>query len=181
MIITDEKLLRRPCEEVLPDEVGALASTLENELNRANRLGGHGIGLAAAQIGILKRSAIIRIDNTKIDLVNAKIDKFYDEALFRDEGCLSFPGKNIDTMRYQEVHIINNLVYPHSFIATGLLAIACCHEIEHYNSILFIDHQVAKSKPIVIAHKVGPNDPCPCGKVDPITGKIRKFKKCCKI
>jgi peptide deformylase len=179
-IITDEKLLRRPCEDVLPDEVGALVSTLENELNRANRLGKSGIGLAASQIGILKRAAIIRIDNIKIDLVNAKIDKFYDEILFRDEGCLSFPGKNIDTVRHQEVHIINNLVYPNSFIATGFIAIACSHEIDHYNSVLFIDREVPKSKPIVVANKVGPNDPCPCGKVDLITGRPVKFKRCCK-
>lgn len=179
MIITDEKLLRRPCEDVFPEEFSNLIEVLENELNHANRLGKRGIGLACPQCNILKKAAIVRLGEVRIDLVNAKIANGYDQALFKDEGCLSFPNKNVDTLRYQEIYVTDNLVYPHSFVVTGLVAVVVAHEIEHYNSIVFLDHAAPKKVPIVISNKAGPNDPCPCGKVNPVTGKINKFKKCC--
>lgn len=173
MIITNnEELLRVKCEEVLPEEVGSLIDTLEKELEHANRLGKSGIGLAAPQIGIAKKIAIVRIEKVKINLVNAKIFQGFDPTLFREEGCLSFPGRVEDTIRYQEVHITDNLVKPYSFVATGLLAVVCQHELDHVNSTLFMDH--IAPKPAVVLKKVpkvGPNDQCPCG-----SGK--KYKKC---
>lgn len=176
MIITNnEAALRVKCEDVLPEEVGSLIATLESELANANRLGKGGIGLAAPQIGIAKNIAIVRLGRAQgfdFDLVNCKLDKGYDPTLFKEEGCLSFPGRVEDTMRYQEVHIINNLVYPHTFIATGLLAVVCQHELDHLNSTLFMDRKVPKPTPVVNKRKVGPNDPCICG-----SGK--KYKKCC--
>jgi len=165
MIITnDEILLRSKCEDVLPDEVGEIISKLEYELNNANRLGKSGIGLAAPQIGILKKAAIIRCDNYNIDLVNCNIEKFFDQIKIPQEGCLSFPTKLVDTMRYQEVYVVNNLIYPHSFICTGISAIACQHEIDHFNGKLFFDYSIKR--------KLKPNELCYCG-------SFLKFKKCC--
>lgn len=175
MIITNnEEALRVKCEDVLPDEVGDLINTLEKELERANYLGMSGIGLAAPQIGIAKNIAIVRLDpahGLSLDLVNAKIAKSYDPAIFRQEGCLSFPGRVEDTTRFQEIHISNNLVYPHDFIVTGLMAVVCQHEIDHLNSKLFIDHKLTNIIP-VSKKKIGPNDACICG-------SNRKYKKCC--
>jgi peptide deformylase len=176
MIITNnEAALRVKCEDVLPEEVGSLIATLEAELDRANHLGKGGIGLAAPQIGIAKKIAIVRLDPShglSIDLINAQITKGYDPTIFRQEGCLSFPGRVEDTTRFQEVHISNNLTYPNSFIATGLLAVVCQHEIDHLNSVLFVDHKIEVVTPVASKKKVGPNDPCICG-----SGK--KYKKCC--
>lgn len=176
MIITNnEEALRIKCEDVLPEEVGTLIETLENELDKANQLGKGGIGLAAPQIGIAKNIAIVRLDEShglSVNLINAKISKGYDPTIFRQEGCLSFPGRVEDTTRFQEIHIIDNLVYPNTFIATGLLAVVCQHEIDHLNAVLFMDHKIEMITPIVNKKKVGPNDPCICGK--PI-----KYKKCC--
>src|SRR5271163_369719 len=116
MIITNnEELLRVKCEEVLPDEVGSLVETLEKELDNANRLGRGGIGLAAPQIGIAKKIAIVRIEKIKFDLVNCKINQGFDPAVFQEEGCLSFPGRAENTIRFQEVYIIGNLITPYSF------------------------------------------------------------------
>jgi peptide deformylase len=175
MIITNnENLLRVKCEEVLPHEVGDLISTLESELDRANRLGKGGIGLAAPQIGIAKNIAIIRIDKVRginFDLVNCKVEQGFDPAVFRQEGCLSFPGRVEDTTRFQEVYITNNLMYPHTFVATGLTAVVCQHEIDHLTSVLFMDRTATKGSP-VIKNKIGPNDPCICG-------SAKKYKKCC--
>ena len=172
MIITfNEEALRVKCEPVLPEEVGALVETLEKELEYANKLGKNGIGLAAPQIGIAKDIAIVRLPKVSFNLVNAKLVQGFDPAIFTDEGCLSFPGRSEDTLRYQEVHIING-VDPSDFIATGFLAVVCQHEMDHLNSTLFMDRKVPKPVPVVKKGKVGPNEPCPCG-----SGK--KYKKCC--
>lgn len=181
MIITnDESALRVVCEEVSSDEVGTLIATLESELDYANKLGKGGIGLAAPQIGIAKNIAIIRLGHQglDVDLVNCKLEKGFDPTIFKDEGCLSFPGRVETTTRFQEVYIKNNLVYPHTFIATGLLAVVCQHELDHLNSTLFMDRKIIV--PVsTIKKRIGPNDPCVCGKIDLVTGKIKKFKKCC--
>lgn len=173
MIITnDETALRVFCEPVLPEEVGALIETLEKELENANRLGKNGVGLAAPQIGIAKDIAIIRLPKVNLNLVNAKLVQGYDPAIFTDEGCLSFPGRVEDTTRFQEVYINNNLVEPYSFVARGFIAVVCQHELDHLNSVLFMDRKLVKQATIVNKNKIGPNDKCSCG-----SGK--KYKKCC--
>jgi len=166
---------------VLAEETNPLIETLEQELAYANRVGRSGIGLAGIQVGLAKQIAIVRTDKVKLNLVNATIKNGYDASVFRDESCLSFPGRSEDTTRYQEVYVVGNLVEPHSFIATGLTAVICQHEIDHYSSKLFFDHKVAKIEPMVkkAFGKVGPNEPCPCGKFDPALGKVKKFKRCC--
>ncbi|MCZ2224475.1 MAG: peptide deformylase [Chitinophagales bacterium] len=156
------------CEEVRESEVGELISLLERELLLSELNGEPGIGLAAPQLGIAKKIAIVRIDNTKINLVNCSIDKYYDPFIFKDEGCLSFPGRVENTKRFQEIVIKNNLVYPKNFIATGLVAVCCQHEIEHFNNKLFFDNKVKEN----IKIKQKPNDLCNCG-------SNKKYKKCC--
>ena len=179
MIITqDEKILRTECVEVSLDEAKELLKTLETELDYANKLGKNGVGLAAPQIGIHKKVAIIRAGaNFNLDLVNAKIENAYYPQVFKGEGCLSFPGRTEDTIRFQEIHVVNNLVKPYGFICTGMLAVMVQHEIDHYNGTLFIDRlaPVIKEK----KKRPSPNDPCICGKINPITGKPFKYKKCC--
>jgi peptide deformylase len=169
MIITDEKILRMPCENVLPEEVGELRELLERELANSARLGRAGVGLALPQINIHKKMAIIRPGNQEfnIDLVNCHITHGYDISMFRDEGCLSFPGRVENTMRYQEVYITKNIVNPQSMILTGLLAVISQHELDHLNGIVLPDRALPKS-PVV---KLKPNDACFCG-------SSKKFKQC---
>ncbi len=185
IIINNEELLRTPCEDVKPEEVAEIRAALEAELAEANRLGKDGIGLAAPQIGIFKKMAIIRLGSKdlEIDLVNSKIIKGYDEAIFRSEGCLSFPGRVENTLRWQECHVGSNLIYPHDFVVTGLMAIAVQHELDHLNGVLLTDRAIKKPEHsglmlprgdiVQPPKKVGPNDFCPCN-----SGK--KFKKCCR-
>jgi peptide deformylase len=144
MIITNESLLRVQCELVLPSEVNDLRTKLEEGLAWSARNNRPGVGLACPQIGIAKQMAIIRVEDIKIDLVNAKIIQKYHKFQFDGEGCLSFPGRYESTLRYQEIVIEENLVYPHRFIATGFVAVVIAHEIDHLNSILLPDVAINK-------------------------------------
>src|SRR5690606_39126845 len=175
MIITNnEEALRVVCSDVLPDEVNDIIERLESELNHANFLGQNGVGLAAPQIGIAKKAAIVRVGNNNINLINCNISQGWDPAVFEGEGCLSFPGRVEKTTRFQEALIENNLVMPNRMIITGFLAVACQHEIDHYNQKLFTDH-IFKDR----IKKLKPNDICGCGRLNEKTGMPFKYKKCC--
>jgi len=177
MIITDEKILRSPCSDAEESEVGHIVELLELELKNSARLGRPGVGLAAPQIGILKKVAIVRLGNNgyndmSVNLINCNIEKGYDKKKFRDEGCLSYPGRIENTLRYQEIYVKNNLIFPKSFIATGLFAVVCQHELDHLNNILLPDVALPKNDKLIV--KPGPNDKCYCN-----SGK--KYKKCCSL
>lgn len=175
MIITDEKRLREKCEDALPKEYGEIIALLENELKHSASLGRPGIGLAAIQCGINKNVAIIRIsDQYSVNLVNCKIKEEYDPFIFEGEGCLSFPGRFETTKRYGEIYITNNAIEPYSFIVGGLMGVVVQHELDHLDAKLLPDFAIKKSN-----KKLNPNDPCICGKIDILTRKIKKYKKCC--
>lgn len=165
IIKNNENAIRLNCSDVLESEVGSLIETLENELKYSNVSGEHGIGLAAPQLGIAKKIAIVRIGELKLNLVNCTIDKYYDPFIFSEEGCLSFPGRVEQTNRFREIFVKNNLVYPYNFTATDLLAVCSQHEIEHFNNKLFFESAIKKKTQ-------KPNDKCLCG-------SNLKYKKCC--
>lgn len=144
MIITDEKLLRVECTDVLPEEVLSLREKLETALERSFELGRPGIGVASPQINIAKNMAIVRIPigngmYHNVDLVNCRIAKSYEQRIFNGEGCLSFPGLIVNTLRYKEIKIVGNLVEPKEFIATGLFAVCIQHELDHLRGVLLPD------------------------------------------
>lgn len=182
MILTDEQALRVKCVDVLPEEVEDIKAKLENELDLSAKRGRPGIGLAAPQIGIPKKMAIVRLKDSSsgkeynLDLVNATINKGYDLQLFQGEGCLSFPDRVETTKRYNEIHVLDNMVEPKQFVATGLLAVVIQHECDHYRGVLLPDVAIQKieKQQEKQAFKVRPNDPCPCG-------SNKKYKKCCKV
>lgn len=107
----------------------------------------NGIGLAAIQVGVPKRVAVIDLDpdgpNSKvIYVVNPKIVQVSDELTTYHEGCLSVPEIWDDvqrparlTVEYQDENGAKQ-----SAAAEGLLATCLQHEIDHINGLLFIDH-----------------------------------------
>ena len=144
MIITDKTKLKSKCEDISSiEEFQEIKKKLEFELNMSAQLGKPGIGLAAPQIGINKNVVIVRVPTNSglvsLDLANAVIANAYDYDWFAGEGCLSFPGLAGRTWRAQEVYIKNNAVFPHSFIATGLLAVAIQHELDHLHGVILPD------------------------------------------
>ena len=138
-IITDEHLLRIKCDPVLPSEIDYLRSELELALELSAKNGHPGVGLACPQIGIAKKMAIVRVDDIKIDLVNAKITNKYYPFEFDGEGCLSFPGRYVKTLRHKEIVVDENLATPNRFIATGFVAVVLEHELQHLDGILLPD------------------------------------------
>ena len=116
-----------------------------------------GIGLAAVQIGILKRLIVIDIskDDQKknpLFLINPKIIFKSNNTTTYEEGCLSLPGHFAEIERPAECHI-NYLDYngkEKKLQAKGLLATCIQHEIDHLNGILFIDYLSKMKRDMII-------------------------------
>ena len=100
----------------------------------------HGVGLAAPQVGILKRVVVIDVGDGLIELVNPVIveAKGKNEG---SEGCLSVPGEWGIVVRPSKVKVKAQNRYGEEIILKGtdLLARAFCHEIDHLEGILFKD------------------------------------------
>lgn len=116
---------------------------LLNDMYDTLKTSDDGIGLAAPQIGVLKRLVVIDLteeDGEVYKLVNPVIIKSKGEQVCR-EGCLSVPGVLGDVVRPKEVVVeaLNEKGEKIKIKAKDLLAIVLCHEIDHLDGILFTD------------------------------------------
>ena len=102
-----------------------------------------GIGLAAPQVGILKRIVVIDIGDGPIALINPQIVEMQGSQL-GSEGCLSIPGvqKNVDRPQKVQVKALSETGEELVVDGEDLLARALCHEIDHLDGILFIDKAI---------------------------------------
>ena len=116
-----------------------------------------GIGLAAVQIGILKR--VIVIDLSKKDekknpifIVNPEIISKSKEMASYEEGCLSIPNQFAEVKRPNscKLHFLDYEGNKCEINANGLLATCIQHEIDHLNGILFIDHLSKLKKDLIL-------------------------------
>ena len=100
----------------------------------------NGVGLAAVQVGILKRAVVIDVGDGKIELVNPAIIA-QSGSQNGSEGCLSVPGVFGEVERPNEVTVKAQDRNGNFFEVSGteLLARAFCHEIEHLDGKLFLD------------------------------------------
>ena len=116
-----------------------------------------GIGLAAVQIGILKRLIVIDISKDKekknpLFLINPEIVSKSKSTSMYEEGCLSLPGHFAEIERPSECQI-NFLDYngkKKEITAKGLLSTCIQHEVDHLNGILFIDYLSKLKKDMII-------------------------------
>lgn len=99
-----------------------------------------GVGLAAPQIGILRRYCIIDVGDGLLELINPVITATEGEQT-DTEGCLSLPGKFDEVTRPMKVTVRAQDRNGNNFIVTGegLKARALCHEIDHLDGVLYID------------------------------------------
>lgn len=99
-----------------------------------------GIGLAAVQVGVLKRLVVIDLGEGPLKLINPKILNEEGKQVFT-EGCLSVPGENGNVERPLKISVEYTDIEGQKQIieAEELKAVCLCHEIDHLNGILFID------------------------------------------
>lgn len=104
-----------------------------------------GVGLAANQVGILKRIVVIDITDDNSDLlvfINPEIIETKGDLVDHEEGCLSLKGlyEHVKRPGQVRVHAQNIEGEPFELECTGLLAVCIQHEVDHLNGIVFIDH-----------------------------------------
>lgn len=134
---TENDSLRKRSREVdkIDEKILSLIEDMKETLYEKN-----GVGLAAPQIGILKRIIIIDIGEGPIVLINPVV--VYQKGEVVDvEGCLSVPGVWGTVKRPQEV-IVRGMTPEGETVemsGEGLLAKAFCHEIDHLNGIIYTD------------------------------------------
>ena len=99
-----------------------------------------GVGLAAPQVGVLKRIVVIDVDDNPILMINPKILETRDSQT-GSEGCLSVPGKAGMVTRpgYVRAEAYDENLERFEIEGTELLARAICHELDHLDGILYVD------------------------------------------
>ena len=130
--------LRKVCRPV--DQITPRVITLLDDMIETMR-DADGCGLAAPQVGILRRIAVVEVEEGEvIELINPKIVAFAGEQQ-EQEGCLSIPGRWGITSRPKHVTVraLNRKGEVFEVSGSDLLARALCHEIDHLDGKLFID------------------------------------------
>lgn len=125
----------RPVEEMTPrikELIDDMLDTMYQE---------YGVGLAASQVGVLKRIVVIDVGEGPHVLINPVIVETSGEQT-GDEGCLSLPGKTGTVTRpdYAKVEALNEHMEPIVLEGTELLARAICHECDHLDGIMYVEH-----------------------------------------
>ncbi len=134
-----DDILRKKCRPVtaFDDKLATLLDDMVQTLSSAD-----GVGLAAPQVGILRRAVVIDIRDGKgtLELVNPEIISSEGSQL-GDEGCLSAPGEWCKVERPMRVTVkaLDRTGKEFTVKGEGLLARALCHEVDHLDGILFID------------------------------------------
>lgn len=133
-----DPILEKRCRPVEKFDVKlhTLLDDMAETMHHAN-----GVGLAAPQVGMLRRVVVIDISpeqNEVLELINPKIIAYSGEQE-GNEGCLSFPGQwgIVKRPEYVKVKAQNRFGEEFEAEGKGLLARAFCHEIDHLNGIVF--------------------------------------------
>lgn len=132
-----DDVLRKVCRTQMTfDE--RLATTLDDMAETMYKA--EGVGLAAPQIGILRRYCVVDVGDGIIELVNPVIESMSGEQT-GEEGCLSIPNRYESVTRPMTVTVRAQDRKGNSFTITaeGFKARALCHEIDHLDGILYID------------------------------------------
>jgi peptide deformylase len=154
IVIEPDPILRKKSEklEKVDNELRLLLDDMLETMYAAP-----GIGLAAVQVGILKRLIVIDISKDKekknpIFLINPEIIFKSKKTSIYEEGCLSLPGYFAEIERPEECHIkyIDYDGKKKEMKANGLLATCVQHEIDHLNGKLFIDYLSKLKKDMII-------------------------------
>ena len=129
--------LRKKCRKVekITDRILQLLDDMKETLAKAD-----GVGLAAPQVGVLRRVVIIDVGEGPMELINPEILETSGEQT-GEEGCLSVSGRwgVVTRPNYVKVKAMDRQGMEHIYEGEWLLARAFCHEIDHLDGKLFID------------------------------------------
>lgn len=132
-----DEVLTKPCKEVT--KITLRTKVLINDM-LDTMYEALGVGLAAPQVGVLKRIVVIDVGEGPIVLINPEIIETSGEQ-YGEEGCLSVPGKSGMVTRpdYVKVRALNEDMEEIELEGEGLLARAFCHEIDHLDGKMYVD------------------------------------------
>lgn len=137
--IFGDPVLRMRAREVtdFDDALAELATDMLDTLRAAN-----GVGLAANQVGVLKRVFVWEHEERHGVFVNPEVVETSTDTVIADEGCLSFPGLFYPAERPQRALVrgVDVAGSPIEEDGEGMFARILLHELDHLNGILFIDH-----------------------------------------
>lgn len=138
--VNGDVVLRKKSREVkeINEKILTLIEDMKETMYHAN-----GVGLAAPQIGILRKVVVIDVGEGPIVLINPEIIS-KEGSQIDEEGCLSIPGVQGKVDRPMKVTVKALNEKGEEFILEGqeLLARAICHEIDHLDGVLFIDKTI---------------------------------------
>ncbi|MCU0838404.1 MAG: peptide deformylase [Rhodospirillales bacterium] len=149
----DVQLKRRalPVEQV-DGEVRRLMDDMLETMHGAN-----GIGLAAPQVGVLKRIIVVDVARPEESpqpwrMANPEIVWSSDDAVAGEEGCLSLPEQYAEVVRPSRVCVryLDHQNEMRELEASGLLAKCIQHEIDHLDGVLFVDHLTSLKRGIIL-------------------------------
>lgn len=138
--LEEDPILRKKSREIteVTDRIKILLEDMVETMEDAN-----GVGLAAPQVGILRRAIVIDIGEGPIKMINPQILETEGEEIDL-EGCLSVPGRSGTVSRPESIKV-NYLDIDgkeKTLEAEGLLARVVCHEVDHLDGILYIDRMI---------------------------------------
>lgn len=134
----DDPVLRKVCRPVTEfnERLWQLLDDMADTMHAAP-----GVGLAGPQVGVLRRVVVMDVGNGVIEAINPEIVETEGEQS-GEEGCLSFPGKWGVVKRPYKVRMKAQDRHGKWYFLTGeeLLARCMCHEIDHLDGVVFLDH-----------------------------------------
>lgn len=138
--LDNDPILRKKSKDIteITDRIKILLDDMIDTMNEAE-----GVGLAAPQVGVLRRAVVIDIGEGPIKLINPVILEMKGEEI-DVEGCLSIPSRSGTVSRPEWVKIkyIDIDGKEKVLEGSGLLARAICHEVDHLEGILYIDKMI---------------------------------------
>lgn len=154
ILIVPDPRLKKECEPVaeVNDEIRELLDDMLETMYAAP-----GIGLAAPQIGVMKRVVVMDVSDDKdkpepLKLINPEIIWESEDTSVYQEGCLSIPEQYADVERPAEVGLryLDENGKEHEIEADGLLATCIQHELDHLDGILFTDYLSALKRNMIM-------------------------------
>jgi len=154
ILLVPDPVLKARARPVTPEDMGRVQALIPRMF--ATMYKAPGIGLAAPQVGVGLRCAVVDLmaDNVSkpMALINPEVIARSEELATREEGCLSLPGQYAEVTRPARVTVrhLDLEGVRRQIEAAGLLSACLQHEIDHLDGVLFVDHLSALKRNMIL-------------------------------